>query len=484
MASLIGYALSVRALCLFLLVACTTPPPAPPVSREPPARRRFDTWLAAFNSGDRAKVAAYHAENPDQGEPGAQASEVDDTLEFMQMTGGFEVKKTEEATATRFVVILKERESDQFARATLEVDAAAPHRARRLEIWGIQTPAEFQPPRMTQAAAIEALRGEVDKAVSRDRFSGAVLVARDGVPIFAQAYGYADREKKVANQLDTRFRIGSMNKMFTAVATLQLVQAGKLALSDTVGKILPDYPDKALASKVTIHHLLTHTGGTGDFFGPQYEAHRLELRTLQDYVTLYGERDLAFEPGSRWEYSNYGFILLGVIIEKVSGRSYYDQVAREVFARAGMTGSSSPIESEGEPGRSIGYTRERADAAWASAAGGFPYRATSAGGGDSTVGDLLRFSVALTRHQLLDAEHTALLTTGKAEIPGGRSYAYGISIQSSEGVRCYGYGGGAPGMNGGLAICESGYTIAVLANLDPPAASRLIDFIRPRLPRR
>jgi hypothetical protein len=145
-----------------------------------------------------------------------------------------------------------------------------------------------------------------------------------------------------------------------------------------------------------------------------------------------------------------------------------------------MTGSSSPIESEGAPGRSIGYTRERFDSAWASAAGSFPYRATSAGGGDSTVNDLLRFAGALTRHQLLDAEHTALLTTGKVEMPGGGKYGYGFSVQSAEGVRCYGHGGGAPGMNGGLSI----YTIAVLANLDPPAASRLIDFIRPRLPPR
>ena len=109
----------------------------------------------------------------------------------------------------------------------------------------------------------------------------------------------ADREKKIPNTLDTKFRIGSMNKMLTATAVLQLVQAGKINLSDPLGKYLPDYPNKDLASKVTIHHLLTHTGGTGDFFGPEFDKHRLELRTLQDYLRLYGERGLAFDPTSR-----------------------------------------------------------------------------------------------------------------------------------------------------------------------------------------
>jgi D-alanyl-D-alanine carboxypeptidase len=134
--------------------------------------------------------------------------------------------------------------------------------------------------------------------------------------------GLADREHKTPNQLATRFRIGSMNKMFTATAILRLVQAKRLALDTPVGKVLTGYPNKNVATKVTIHHLLTHTGGTGDIFGPEFDARRLELRTLQDYVKLYGARDLTFEPGARWEYSNYGFLLLGAMIEKVTGKSY------------------------------------------------------------------------------------------------------------------------------------------------------------------
>src|SRR4029077_17752106 len=103
-------------------------------------------------------------------------------------------------------------------------------------------------------------------------------------------------------------RVCSIKKMFPAVATLQLVQGGKIDLQAPVGKYLADYPNKDVATKVTIHDLLTHTGGTGDIFGPEFDSHRLQLRTLQDYIKLYGNRAPEFEPGSRWKYSNYGFI--------------------------------------------------------------------------------------------------------------------------------------------------------------------------------
>jgi CubicO group peptidase (beta-lactamase class C family) len=444
-----------------------------------PAARQFAAWLAAFNSGHRAGLLAYR-EKSFAGD--LDFPPIDGEVAFRQMTGGFDLRRSEESTATRFVAILEERESEQFARATMEVEESEPHRVRRFEILAIPTPDELLPPRISEGDAIKALRGEIERAVAEDRFSGAVLVAKDGVPTFAEAYGFGDRERKIPNQLDTRFRIGSMNKMFTAVATLQLVQARKLELTTPLAEILPTYPNKNLASKVTIHHLLTHTGGTGDIFGPDFDKHRLELRTLQDYVTLYGARDLEFEPGATWRYSNYGFLLLGVVIEKATRQSYYDRLSERVFKPAGMTTTASPPEDRVQPGRSIAYTRQDPSSPWTSAANTLPYRGTSAGGGDSSVTDLLRFANALTNHRLLDAEHTALLTTGKVEIPGRNKYAYGFVEEMIGGVRCFGHGGGAPGMNGQLTICDSGYTVAVLANIDPPAASRLASFITKRLP--
>ena len=462
---------------------------AAPQSQFPdtPAAHQFAAWLEAFNSGDRAKILEFlQRNNP------AHAGDIDGELGFRRMTGGFEFKKVEESTVTHFTGIVKERESDTFARFAIDVEVAEPHHITKFDLEQIPIPAEFALPRVSQDAALTALRAEIAKRVAADRFAGAVLIAKDGKPVFKAAYGLADREKKIPNQLDTQFRIGSMNKMFTAVSVLQLVQAGKLKLTDPLGKYLTDYPNKDLASKVTIHHLLTHTGGTGDFFGPEFDKHRLELRTLQDYVKLYGQRGLEFEPGSKWAYSNYGFLLLGVLIEKVSGQSYYDYVAEHVYKPAGMTLTASLAEDEAVPGRSVGYTKFReprgpgdsgAPDAWWPNTNTLPYRGTSAGGGYSTVEDLLRFATALENHKLLDAEHTELLTTGKVDTGGGEKYGYGFGEQSFGGIHCFGHGGGAPGMNGDLEICpQTGYVVSVLANLDPPAASRVSEFALNRLP--
>jgi CubicO group peptidase (beta-lactamase class C family) len=407
--------------------------------------------------------------------------EVDDWLGFRGMTGGFELKKAEESTPTRFTALVQESDSDQFARIVLEVEPAEPHGVVRIDARPVPRPAEFALPRLTESELLTALRAKLERDSTADRFAGAVMVAKDGRTIFAGAYGLADREKKVPNALHTRFRIGSMNKMFTATAVLQLVQSAKIKLEDPVGRYLTDYPNKDVAAKVTIHHLLTHTGGTGDIFGPAYDAHRLDLRTLQDYVKLYGERGLSFEPGSRWDYSNYGMLLLGVVIERVSGVSYYDYVRDNVYVPAGMTGTAALPEDEAVSDRAIGYTRR--DGVWKPNTDTLPYRGTSAGGGYSTVEDLVRFATALRTNRLLNAHYTDLLTTGKVDTGGNGKYAYGFQDTVVQGVRSFGHGGGAPGMNGDLRIYpQSGYVIAVLSNLDPPAAGRVSQFIGDRLP--
>jgi CubicO group peptidase (beta-lactamase class C family) len=275
-----------------------------------------------------------------------------------------------------------------------------------------------------------------------------------------------------------------MNKMFTAVAILQLVQAGKLGLDDPLGKYLTDYPNRDIARKVVIKQLLMHTGGTGDIFGPEFEAHRLELRRLQDYVKLYGRRGPKFEPGSSWEYSNYGFVLLGLVIEKASGESYYDYVQKHIYEPAGMTSTGSEPEDLVLAKRSVGYTKMGGNGRWRPNTDTLPYRGTSAGGGYSTVEDLLRFANALQKHKLLNVNYTEMVTRGKIDTPNGR-YGYGFGDQNINGTRCFGHAGGAPGMNGDLEICPGpDYVIVVLSNMDPPAASRVSDFIAKRLPER
>jgi CubicO group peptidase (beta-lactamase class C family) len=201
-------------------------------------------------------------------------------------------------------------------------------------------------------------------------------------------------------------------------------------------------------------------------------------------VTLYGKRAPAYEPGSRWAYSNYGMVLLGVVVERVSKQSYYDYVAEHIYKPAGMTLTGSEPESETVRDRSTGYMRAQGTGEWTRNTDTLPYRGTSAGGGYSTVGDLMKFADALLAHKLLTAEYTELLITGKVESGGGRMYAYGFEDGRKDGAGAVGHGGGAPGMNGDLRIYpQPGYVVAVLSNLDPPAAQQISTFLDLRLPK-
>lgn len=404
------------ALAVMLAFASALVPPALPDS---PAGKMLGAWLQAFNSGDRQTYVRFAQTSYPAGVKNA-----DMLMQFRAATGGFDVEKIEESTPTKISALVKERDSDQFGRLVLEVDASEPHNVVSLGVRAIPRPAEFPLPHLSEAELLSAAAQQASDAAAADRFSGALLIARQGRPVFAKAYGFADRERKLPNTLDTRFRVGSMDKMFTAVAILQLVQAGKLRLTDTLGTYLTDYPNKEIAAKVTIEELLSHTGGTGDIFGPEFDAHRLELRTVHDYVKLFGSRAPLFEPGTKFAYSNYGFVLLGAIIEKISGESYYDYVDRRVFRPAGMTSSGFEPESAAAPNRSIGYTH--APSGWRSNADTLPYRGIPAGGGYSTVGDLLAFANALQAQRLLDAKHLELLTTPQ---PGAKDPHYCVRLR-------------------------------------------------------
>ncbi len=333
---------------------------------------------------------------------------------------------------------------------------------------------------LVTSTLISALEQALETATVEDRFSGAVLVARDGRRAFAQAYGLADREREIPAAIDTKFRIGSISKMLTGTAVVQLVQAGKLRLEAQVEDYLPDYPNPAFASRVSIHQLLTHTAGAGDIFTPVFTARRGDLREPEDYLAAFGDRDPEFTPGDRYSYSNYGFVVLGRIVEVVSGQCYDDFVEEHILQPAGMSATGALPEAVNVPARSVGYTHT--PRGWVSNIDTLPYRGTPAGGGYSTVEDLFSFAQALTSNRLLDPAHTRLLTAGKVEVAPDFRYAYGFGEIFQDGVRYVGHSGGAPGMNGDLRIVpESGYVVVVLANRDPPAATNIADFLVQRL---
>jgi D-alanyl-D-alanine carboxypeptidase len=345
----------------------------------------------------------------------------------------------------------------------------------------VTPPNDAAPPRVTWPGLRAALTDKLADDAAYDWFSGAVSIWSKEAPLFEVAQGYADRERQIPNTLETRFRVGSMNKMFTGVAVLQLVQSGRIGLDEPVARYLPTYPNRVFAETVTVRHLLTHTGGAGDFFGDEFMRYRFELRDPSDYIARFGKRDPQFEPGSEYRYANYGFILLGRLVEAMTGWSYDDFVAANIFAPAGMTSTGALPETADVPNLSIGYIDNPAGLVRNDKT--LPYRGTPAGGGYSTVGDLISFAQAVTSERLLDAAHTRMLTTGVVEAHVGK-YAMGFAeFTRRGGVRSVGHNGGAPGMNGALMIVpEGGYIVAVLANRDPPQADSIADFILQRAP--
>src|SRR5262245_52760138 len=277
------------------------------------------------------------------------------------------------------------------------------------------------------AEIVAALTAYLRDLVAADQFSGAVLVARDDRPIFLEAYGLASQSFQVRNRVDTKFNLGSMNKMITAIAIAQLAEQGDLSLGDTVGMHIPDYPNKEVATRVMIDQLLTHTSGMGSYFNDAYvAASKLRFKAVEDYLPLFVDQPLAFAPGERFSYSNSGFMLLGYLIEKVTNQSYFDYVQKHIYEPAGMKNTDCYELDRDTPNLAIGYTREGED--------GRPVpgprknnlflhvvKGGPAGGGFSTVEDLFKLAQALRSHKLLSKETTDDLWTGR--VAAGRGDA-------------------------------------------------------------
>jgi D-alanyl-D-alanine carboxypeptidase len=302
--------------------------------------------------------------------------------------------------------------------------------------------------RMTGPEMEAALSAYLGGLVAADRFAGVVLIARDGQPLVQKAFGLADRASQRPNTVQTRFNIGSINKSFTQAAIAQLLDAGRLALSDPIGKFFPDYPH-AVSRTATIEQLLNHRAGIADFFGPEFSsAAKDRFRSNADYFRFVSSLTPLFAPGARTQYCNGCYIVLGAIIEEVSGMPYERYVAEHVFAPAGMTHAAFLQADAIVPDLAIGYTRRiegmgeglRSNVMLHGSSG------SAAGGSYATAADLLAFANARKDGRLGR-------DSGMMQVAGG-----------------------APGTNASLQI-EGRWTVIVLSNLDPPAAEQVGEAI-------
>lgn len=334
---------------------------------------------------------------------------------------------------------------------------------------GVARPAGFDAAR---------LRDSLDIAVAEARaqgFSGVLVVARDGKPVYQATVGEADRDTHRAVTADTRFNLASAGKMFTTVAVLQQVEQGRIELDAPVGRYLPDWPQAQVREQVTVRQLLTHTSGLGSFFGaPAYPGLRARLASVRDYLPLFDHEAPAFAPGSDFGYSNSGFVLLGRILEAVTGKDYYALVGERVFTPAGMRDSGF-YDARGKAGDvAVGYV---------ATAGGLQrnddqreLRGGPAGGGFSTAGDLLRFRQALVGGKLLRAATLDSLLT-PIELPGEgalRKAGLGMIVSANGDDVSFGHPGGGPGMSAEFwSLRKGGWSLVLLSNVAPVPRSGL-----------
>lgn len=443
--------------------------------------------LDAVNSGDQKALEGFIKSNLSSNALKEDSADeyVTQARRLYAQSGGFELMQVLPARAPGEIrLLVRTKRGGYWAQFMTRLEKNEPD---KLDGWGFRRVADpeaekadaWATTRMSDADALAEIERHVAKAASDDRFSGVVLVARGDRVVFNKAYGLADKATNSPNKLDTKFNLGSMNKMFTSVAIAQLVQAGKLSYDDTLAKVLPEYPNKETAAKITIHQLLTHTSGLGDFFKPEFFQNREKYRNPKDYFPVFANDPLRFEPGKSWSYSNAGFIVLGAIVESASGQNYFDYVRDHIFIPAGMKDTASYAVYDIVPNLSTGYTRfDSGDPLGIEPRRNnvmtLPMQGSPAGGGYSTPPDLLKFSQALRAHKLVNSELTEKLTSGKVDTPMGAKYAYGFIDESVEGKSARGHSGGAPGINSYLNIFWDGsYTVIVQGNYDPPAAQDL-----------
>ena len=323
-------------------------------------------------------------------------------------------------------------------------------------------PAPAPPP--ASAADIAQRAGEYLDAQARvNGFSGAVLVARDGVPVVSRAWGWANAEWEIPNTPETKFRLGSITKQFTAAVVLRLEQRQALKLDDPVCRHLDPCP--AAWQPVTVRHLLTHTSGIPSYTGlPDYRATMMMPRTVEQMVGVFRDLPLEFQPGEQFKYNNSGYFLLGVIIEKVSGKTYEQALDDEIFGPLGMKDSGYDWNEPLLPRRAAGYARR--DGGLVNARHLDMQQPYAAGALYSTVGDLLKWDQALYTDRVLPAAAREAMFT-----PFKGNYALGWTVNPPDravsGRRQVGHGGGINGFSTMiLRVPEDRVAVIVLANVE------------------
>lgn len=438
-----------------------------PASSESPAVKRGRELSAVISEGNYAKARAFIKENYSEA---FLKIPIEQHLEFIMasydQTRGVDSLSVQAETPDSATMLGRSKLTGQWQAVLVRVETTAPHKISGIGFRPPVLPAGVKTQsRLTDSQISTELEAFMKKLADADVFSGTVLLAHNGQVLFKQAYGDANKDFDARNRIDTKFNLGSMNKMFTSIAIAQLVERGKVSLDDPLSTYLPEFPTKEWAEKIQIKHLLSHTSGLGSYFNRKFmESSRAKFRTVDDLLTLAVDERPQFEPGTKWAYSNTGMLVLGKVIEKATGQNYFDYIRENISKPAGMINSDCYLLDEVNKNLAVGYTKAFSDKGITFRNNIFEHvmRGGPAGGGYSTVEDLFRFSQALMSGKLVKPELVKLFTSAKPEM-NSPNYGYGFQVNNAK--RTIGHSGGFPGISSNLSIfLDSGYVSVVMSN--------------------
>lgn len=281
----------------------------------------------------------------------------------------------------------------------------------------------------------------IDASASDTEFSGVIHVRQVERVSYQKAFGYADRSNKISNALDTRFGIASGTKFFTALAIGKLIEAGKLDFSSRVAKLIP-WDFRHYSREITVRQLLTHTSGIPDYYDEEkvedfdnfsVDVPWYELKGPRDYLSVFPDEAMKFPPGERFSYSNSGYILLGVLVEDISGRPYREFVDKEVFAPVGMNRSGYFAMNRLPEGTAFGYVED--EGGWRTNIYNLPIIGASDGGAYTTLHDLEKLWDAFWSYRILSKEMVEIYTAPYVEVTGegaDKFYGHGIWIRKGD----------------------------------------------------
>ncbi|MHA1203106.1 MAG: serine hydrolase domain-containing protein [Candidatus Heimdallarchaeaceae archaeon] len=376
-------------------------------------------------------------------------------------------------------MIFNDEISEEWLKCSLNITTNEPYFITSIDVTNIAPPEGYEVTQITEQNISDILEKFLNKLEKMGLFSGVAVISKEDKIIFQSCISFVDKQSKLQPNLDTKFNLGSINKFFTLIAIVKLVQDNKISFRDTVADLLPNF-NLDRADKITVYHLLTHTSGLGDFFGPEFFNNMDKYVEIKDILQLIENQTLHFDPGNQFKYSNAGMEVLGRIIEKVSNMSYFDFVKEYIFKPANMDNTDSYFIDDPVPNLATGYTKmypskDNNEKEWKSNRSMSRKRGSAAGGGYSTANDLLYFIKALQNFQILNKNFTHLVLSMKLMKydPLFNSENHDIFVDEDY-KQSYGMNinGGAPGINSHLSMYPP-YTIIVLSNYDPPSAMRV-----------